>query len=341
MKKILFHIIQYGIFIALSIVLLYFAFRNIDFNILRDRILHADYRYISIALILGFIGIYIRAYRWNILIEPLGKLPQNKNAFYALSIGYMANYAFPRIGEVTRCGVLSRTEKIGADKLLGTVISERIFDIIVLFLLTILIILLKIRFFGDFFIQKVFHPLSHKLFEFFSISYTVFLFGLISLIALVLIVFAYRENIQKITLFKKVGRAGKGIYKGIKTVLKIKRFFEFILHTVLMWSTYWLMTYFFLKSIESTSHLGLLDALFIMIAGSYGMAAPVQAGIGAYHGIIALSLSIYFISWNDGLAFALLSHGSQAIGIILLGLVSMTILFFRKKREKLIHSSNN
>lgn len=333
LKKILLNILQYSLFLGLSILLLYLAFKNIDFNTIIGTLKHTRYQYIIISLLLGLIGIYIRAYRWKIIIEPLGYSPNMNNVYHAVAIGYMANYAFPRIGEVVRCGVLSRTNKIPGDSLIGTVLAERIFDVLVLFFLTILVILLKMQLFGAFFIEKVFLPLSEKISNLFGTSYVSLFFIAISIIATAFIIYNFRAHILQITLVKKIGRLSKGIFEGSKSIFRIKRLTQFIVHSILMWSVYWLMTYTFLLSLEPTSNLTLLDALFVMVAGSYGMAAPVQAGIGAYHVIIGLSLSIYLISWNDAMAFALLSHGAQAIGIILVGLISLSIIFLRRRKQ--------
>lgn len=331
MKKILIHFLQYTIFLGLSILLLWLAFRSIDFNELWIKLENARYDFIALSLGIGFLGIYFRALRWKLMIEPLGYSPSKSHAFYALCIGYMANYAFPRIGEVTRCGVLSKSDKIPADALLGTVIAERVFDVIILFLLTIIVILLKIQLFGNFFYDKVYQPVVEKFSSLFDFSFAVFLIIGGSIVAIILLIYAFRENIMKITFVRKVGKLGKGVFSGVISVFRIKKFGGFLAYTVLMWGTYWIMTYTFLLALGATENLDLADALFVMVAGSYGMAAPVQAGIGAYHGIVALSLSIYAISWADGLAFALLSHGAQAIGIILIGIIALFILFYKNR----------
>jgi uncharacterized protein (TIRG00374 family) len=335
LKKILFTILQYTIFLGLGIVLLYLALRSIDFQILWNRILTARYEFVLLSLLFGFISFYVRAYRWNIMIEPLGFSPKLGNTYHAVIIGYMANYAFPRIGEVTRCGVLSRSEKIPADALIGTVIAERAFDLLILFMLTIAIILVKLKFFGRFFSEKIFHPIVHKLTNLIGNSYIMVLIALGILGLGLFLVYVFRENILKITFVRKVGKIGKGVMAGLKTVFKIKRIGPFLVHTFLLWFLYLIMAWCVLYSLEPTSKLTLLDALFVLIAGSYGMAAPVQAGIGAYHGIIALALSIYAVSWNDAMAYAILSHGSQAIGIILLGLVSLIILLIKRQKNKI------
>jgi glycosyltransferase 2 family protein len=334
LKKILLNVLQYTLFLGLGIVLLYFAFRSIDVNVLVDRLKHTNYWLISLSLLFGFAGMFARSYRWDIMIEPLGFKPGIINTYHALLIGYTANYAFPRIGEITRCGVLNRTDNIPADRLIGTVVAERICDMITLLFLTILVIFIELDIFGKFFNDKILQPLISKFGWLLDLSfYTWLLIGFILLLAFFLI-YAYRETIKKVVFIRKIGVAGKGILNGVHSIFYIKRKIGFFFSTAIIWVLYLAMTYFALKAMTPTAHLNLVDALFILIAGSYGFVAPVQAGIGAYHGLVALGLSIFAVSWSDGLAYALLSHGSQAISIILLGIISMLILFFRKKKEK-------
>jgi uncharacterized membrane protein YbhN (UPF0104 family) len=335
LKKYLLNFLQYAFFLGLGITLLYYAFRSIDINILINRLEHTNYGLLSISLLFGLAGMFARSYRWDVMIEPLGYKPGIINTYHALIIGYTANYAFPRIGEITRCGILNKTDKIPADSLIGTVITERIWDLVVLLLLTVLVVLLKIQIFGNFFIDRIFQPLALKFGWLFNLSIFTWIALIIITFLIFLLIYAYREQVKKVVLVKKISKAGIGIFAGIKSILRMQRKLEFFASTVLLWTLYLFMSYFALKSMGPTNQLNFIDALFILVIGSYGFAAPVQAGIGAYHGIVALGLSIYAVSWSDGLAYALLSHGSQAISIILLGLISMLILFFRKKTKKL------
>jgi glycosyltransferase 2 family protein len=334
LKKIIITILQYSLFLGLGIVLFYFAFRSIDVNVLIDRLKNANYWLIALSLIFGLFGQLARSYRWKIMIEPIGYKPSILNTYHALMIGYTANYAFPRIGEITRCGVLNRTDNIPADKLIGTVIAERLCDILVLLLLTVVVVLFEIKIFGGFFNDSVLQPVILKFGWIFNLSVFTWIIVSIVIILSLLLVFAFREKIKSVILVQKVGKAGKGIFNGLRSILYIKRKVAFILSTVSIWIFYLIMTYIALMAMEPTMHLNLTDALFILVVGSYGFAAPVQAGIGAYHGIVALGLSIFAVSWSDGLAYALLSHSSQAISIILLGSISMLILFFKRKKVK-------
>jgi uncharacterized protein (TIRG00374 family) len=333
-KRILINIAQYLFFFLLGVGLLYLAFRSIDFRVLFKRILETRLDLLIISLLFGLLGMIGRSFRWKLMIEPLGYKPSFINTYHALIIGYTANYAFPRIGEITRCGVLNQTDRIPADQLIGTVIAERAWDVIMLVVLTFTVVLCKLSTFGQFFSQKIIYPLGLKFHWVTNVS--IFIWGaiIVFILAVLSIIIVYRSAIKRFILKGKIGQFFYGIYNGIKSVLKMKKWFLFILTTLFIWLVYILMTFFALKALPPTNTLNFIDAFFIMIVGSYGFVMPVQGGIGAYHGIVALGLSLYSISWNDAMAYALLSHESQAVSIILLGLISMLILGVNKRRLK-------
>ena len=336
MKKFILNALQYLLFLLIGVVLVYLAFRSIDLKVLIDRILNARYDLIVVSLFFGFFGMIARTYRWQLMIEAMGYNPKALNTYHALMIGYTANYAFPRIGEITRCGVLNRTEKIPGDELIGTVVMERVCDLVMLFVLTIILIFIKIRFFGNFFNEKIFQPLFQKFSWVLDFSILTWVIIVVAVFAAFSLLYIFREKLGSFILVKKAGKLWYGVLDGMKSVFKLKKKLHFIVITLLIWVLYLIMTFFAMKALASTSQLNIIDAFFLLVIGSYGFAAPVQAGIGAYHGIIALGLSLYNISWSDGLAYAVLSHGSQAISIIALGLISMLFLSFRKKVNKAI-----
>lgn len=337
-RKVIVQIIQYIFFLGLGLFLFYLAFRSIDLQILFDRLKHARYDLVVLSLFFGFLGMIARSYRWQLMIEPLGYHPPLVNIYHALMIGYTANYAFPRIGEITRCGVLNRTNKVPADTLIGTVVAERAWDVVMLLILTVIIIFTKINFFGQFFKIKIFVPLMNKFSWLFNLSIYLWLAIALVVLASLSLIVVYREQIKQVALTNKIGKISYGIYSGIKSILNLNKKIHFIIVTFIIWGLYLYMTYFALKALQPTSNLNLLDAFFLLVVGSYGFAAPVQAGIGAYHGIVALGLSLYSISWNDALAYALLSHGSQAVSIIILGFISMLIIAIKHNRKRIMHS---
>jgi len=334
LKKTIINIAQYSLFIALGVLLLYLTFRGEDLNKIKDILLTAHYSWIIVSLALAYIALFVRAYRWNLLIEPLGYHPKLINTYHALTIGYMSNYALPRIGEVVRCGTLSRIEKLPPEVLLGTVIAERAFDVLCLFILTIFTVLLNLKFFGTFLKTNVFDVLSHKISTTLNFSTLIWIFLFICLVVTVSLIYIFRQRIKNIIVFKKIGGIGKGIIKGIKTVLTLKRKKTFIVYTFLMWTLYYLMTYVIFFALPSTSVLSPSAGLFILVLGSFGMAAPVQGGMGAFQFMVSLGLTgLYFISKDDSIASAILLHEPQMIGLVVTGAISMIILMVSKKRK--------
>jgi glycosyltransferase 2 family protein len=288
-----------------------------------------NYYWVILALVFSFIGIVIRALRWQLLIEPLGFKPSNFNLVNAVIIGYLANIPLPRFGEIARCASLNKTDKIPVDSLIGTVIIERIIDLLTLLILIVIIIVAKIGFFGNFFKEKVFIPWYNTLFI--SLKFWILILLVVSIVLFIL--FVFRNKIRKLTFYHKILNFIKGILSGFRTFITMEKRGRFIILTILLWFTYLMMTYVVFFSISSTSNLSLLDGLFILIAGSIGMTAPVQSGFGAYHWMVSLGLMLYGIDQATGLLYATLCHESQIILIIIIGSISMFFVFAGKQKK--------
>jgi len=332
LKNILKKTINYLVFTFIAILLLYLAFKNVDLKKMYSSLINdVNYYWILFSLVFAFLGFIIRAVRWKILIEPLGYNPKNKNLVNAVIIGYFANIAVPRLGEITRCASLNKTDKIPVDSLLGTVIVERIIDVLVMFILMAVVLVAKFELYGNFFKTNVYDPLHEKLF----VSLYFWILAISFLILILLIYFIFKNKLKKLTVFNKVTGFAKGILVGLKTFITMKKKWQFIIYTFLMWFVYLLMTYVVFFSIKPTSNLTLLDGLFILIAGSLGMTAPVQSGFGAYHWMISLGLILYKIPQQDGLLYATLCHESQMILVVILGSIAMYKVFSKK------HKNNN
>ena len=334
MKKTLFKILRFLVFLSIGLGLLYLAFRGVDFNELWNKFRNARYAFILLYLFFGFISLLSRAWRWNLLIEPVSHRPGFLNSFYSLNIGYMANYAFPRIGEITRCGTLSKAEKIPVDKLLGTVIVERITDLFMVFVLLLVLIVGRFDFFGTFLRNNIFLPLVAKLNDTVGGTWILLVFILGLPLLLVLLYFLFRSSLSKIGLIQRLKSFVKGIVEGLKSIYTMKRRWGFLLHSIIIWGSYWLMTYAALFALPSTAELKLIDALFLLVVGSFGFIAPVQGGLGAYHYIVALGLTLYAVPRAEGLTYATLTHGSQMIMLIVLGLASLMLMFAVQKKAR-------
>src|SRR6188768_3880268 len=155
-------IVKYLVLLLVAAALLFLAFRGMDVRKIAQEILHANMFWVAVSGLISVIAFVVRAHRWNLLIEPMGYSPSLKNTTYSLMVGYFANLALPRLGEVSRCGALSKVESIPFNKLLGTVIVERIIDVLSLLVCLLLTAAIEYKRLGNFFSEKIFIPLNEK-----------------------------------------------------------------------------------------------------------------------------------------------------------------------------------
>lgn len=289
-----------------------------------ESFIHADFAWLGLALVIGFFSHLVRAMRWRMLLEPIGYHPGLKNTFLAVMIGYFANMALPRLGEVTRCGVLNRYEKIPMNKSIGTVIVERSIDMVVfiaLFFINFIIFFDKLENYVN---EKVFTPLSQKFQNFEASSF--YLGLLIAIFALLLIVFfIFRNKIKGNNFYLKVKELLLGFWHGLRSVTRIKKPVAFIFQSVLIWILYFLMIYVCIFSLPETSHLSIGAGLSMLIFGSIGIMI-VQGGIGIYPAIIAETLAIYGVQNTTGYALGWLTWTAQTILIVVIGIISLIVL---------------
>lgn len=324
-------------FIFLGLILIWIAFRKTDFGKLTDDLKRADYSWLFLSMVFGFIAYVSRARRWVLLINPLGYKPSLSSTYHALMTGYLANLALPRIGEVTRCVALGRKEKIPVDQLLGTVIIERAVDFFTIILLLIVILLTSSDQIMKLLDESFFIPLHEKITKIFGATWVMWvaIFAL-GLVALVLTI-KYRSNLRKFTFFDRMFKMARGIINGLKSITSLERKWEFIFHSVFIWLNYALMTWVVVFALKSTSGVTFGESIIILVIGGLAMSAPVQGGFGVFHYAVSRTLIIVAgVSMEDGLAYAVLTHESQFILAIILGAISF-FLFFRRKKIHPLH----
>jgi glycosyltransferase 2 family protein len=323
-------VLKFVLLLAIAFGLLAFAFRGIGLRSIVQEILKADVSWVLISLVPSIIALISRSYRWNLLIEPLGYKPKLTKTFYAVTIGYFANLAFPRLGEVTRCAALSKAESVPFNMLLGTVIVERVVDVLTLMICLILTAIIELNRLGAFLVGTIINPVIEKAKQMFSSP--VLLAGLVmAIIAVVFIARYFRSKSKKEKRESRIVHLIKGLVSGLKSIGQLKRPWLFVFHSILIWVLYFLSMYLCFSALPATRGLGLTAALFLLVAGGLGMSAPVQGGIGAYHLLVSQGLILYGLSRQDGLAFATLVHTSQILMIILLGSASLFLLFINKR----------
>lgn len=320
-------------FLATGLFFLFIVFRDIPLETLMSGLRSARYEWVFLSLSFATLAFISRALRWVLLIEPLGYNPSVKNTFYALMTGYLANFILPRIGELTRCASLNRTDRIPADTLLGTVIIDRIADLLVLLLLALSVFFLKIDLFGNFLYGYIIRPLFAGISSLLRTSPLLLLVAAVALILLLLLYRLFTGQPGKHRASRKIAGVLERVADGMKSVLRMEKKLWFLFHTIFIWFMYFLMTWAVFMALPATMKLGAADVLFILVIGGLGMAAPVQGGFGTYHWIVSMGLTLYGIPREDGLVFATLSHESQAILMVLLGSFSMLMVFLSWKRS--------
>ncbi|RUT79292.1 lysylphosphatidylglycerol synthase transmembrane domain-containing protein [Ancylomarina longa] len=324
MKKNLVNIIKFLIFFFISAALFWYLYRGQNVTELIYTIEHeVNYYWILLSLFFGLLSHISRTIRWNMLIEPLGKKPRTINTFLAVMVGYFANLALPRMGEISRCGVISKYEGISFSKLVGTVVLERALDIIMLLIFLLIASITQYPIITRFISNNP--DVSEKLSNIFASANTLYV-----LLVLSLIIWFLRKRFKNTALFIKIDRILRNFMDGLRTIRKLEKKWSFIFHTVFIWIMYYLMTYICFFSFGFTSNLPALAGLTVFVMGSFGMVAPVQGGIGAWHFMVIGTLLIYLpgISNIESLSrsFALVVHGAQTGMIIILGALSVIAL---------------
>lgn len=319
---------NFTVFFALAIVLLYYAFRSVDFNHIAQGFREVNYFWIAISLLIALIAHALRAIRWGYLMDPLGPKPSFGSLFAAVMFGYIANIALPRFGEVAKCGSISRVSRIRFESLVGTVVVERTADLAMLLMATVIVVLIKIDSFGRYIYLNIVQPIEQKAIH--IEGYKVVILLAMAIAFLLLIRFILKSDFLGERLNGKFRSAIIGVIDGLKSIYRTPRVIQFAVLSVLIWVCYWLMTWALLNSTPITANLNGWDALFIMIIGSYGMTVPVQGGFGAYHIITASALGIFGITYENGLIFAIISHESQTLLLVIAGIVSMVYLYLKQ-----------
>lgn len=310
------------------------VYKDQDFKRIKSILTNdVNYFWIVVSLFIGLLSHISRTIRWNLLIEPLGRKPRLLNTFLAVMVGYLMNLALPRMGEISRCGVIARYEKISFTKLVGTVVTERLIDVLMLLILLAIVVLTQ---FGQVLEFLKNNPEVNEKLQ--QVIYSPILIG--GLLLFLAVLWLSRHKIRESALMKKVmGFVGQFV-EGFRSIGKMKRKGSFIFHSVFIWVMYYLMMYLIFFSFGFTSHLGPLAGLTVFVLGSFGMVAPVQGGIGAWHFMVIEGLALYGVDRADGKVFALLAHGTSTVMLIVLGLIGVLVLPFVNEREEVLENSH-
>jgi len=325
--------LKYSISLAVAIGLFWYVYKDLNITTSIAKLKEANYSWIVLSIVLSIVSHLFRAYRWNILLKPAGFTPTLSRTFWAVMVGYLANLVVPRMGEVTRCGVLKKTDEVPMTVSIGTVVAERIIDFLTLMLVVFLGFIIEFERLNEFltgFIYERAALVGDNLFSLYVLAGV----GFVVIIILFVVLRVFKKQIQRHPFFLKVRSFVREMISGITSISRINQKGAFWFSTFVIWLMYFLMSYVVIFALEATSSLGLGAGIALLIMGGLGMAAPVQGGIGAFHALVAAVLVLYGINESDGQVFAFLLHTSQTISVIFVGTISLIISMVIRKQKQ-------
>ena len=319
------------------ILLIYFNLTPSDIDSIKSHISKADYGWIGFSVFLHLLSHVSRAWRWRYTLEAVDIRPSFTNSFFSVMIGYLVNLAFPRLGEASRCAVMSRYEKAPFDKILGTVIAERVADLVMLFLIVLSVGFLQYDRLNEILNRDLSSDLEQvegvasiqgdTLMDSFLAKLpslqTLMIIGALGILSLGLGFWLLQRSSHPIGL--KIKKVLSGFVEGIQSIFSMKKKALFLFHTLIIWSLYILMFWVAMFSLEGTKDVIPAGVLAAFIMGSIGIIV-VQGGLGAYPFLVMLALSMYGVDSNEGLAFGWINWTAQTIMIIAVGVIAFILM---------------
>jgi len=323
--------IQYILFFGLGILIFYFVYRGQDPREIWEGIKEFKIEWILLSFVFLVCSHIFRALRWRMMIQPLGYSPSVLNSFLAILTMYLANFVFPRLGEVSRCGVLNKYEKVPIAPQIGTVVTERIIDVLILILLLLLVVLTQFNL-----VTGILDNDRLKIgFDSGLIHSPLFWLGLLAFVILsIVMVYRFRRRILAWPFMAKLSQLFTKFKTGLLSVRKLKKPWLFALYSILIYVFYFLMTYSVFMGFGPTRELGPMAAFSVMAIGSVGMVVPVQGGIGTYHFFVIETLFLLGLTRSVGQLVALVLHGATTLFTIFIGLVALLVLPLVNRKNK-------
>lgn len=318
-------IIQFIVLLGVGILLVWLSFRSVwtEKEKILDSFKSANYFWVGISVLIAFLSHFLRAYRWNYLLKPAGYSVKPANALGAVLVGYFANYGLPRMGEITRCTLVTKYDDVPFEVALGTVITERIVDMLLLIVIFFLTLFAQFSQLKELTVTYLYDPLMLKL-NGISEHPTKFIILISVLLVVAITLFLIRKKISGL-LKGKFGNIIKGFGKGLSSVKDIDKKFQFIALSFAIWASYFYSLYFCFFAFEGTSNLGHSECLAILLFGTLGVVFS-PGGLGAYPAIVTALLTYYGIEQISAFSFPWMTWTSQFILIVVLGLLSLILL---------------
>jgi glycosyltransferase 2 family protein len=340
MQKKAIAILQYLLFLGLGIFLVWWSLQQIPtekWDEFKDSLKTANY-WLMIPVFFILSGSHvIRALRWRILIKPIGHSPSIPNTFFAVMIGYLANLAIPRLGEVLKCTILARYEKVPAEKLIGTILIERVFDVISLGIVFAIALVSQYEIVGEYANQLIASLFENKSG---AISITKVVIGIAIALSLFFTIRFLFKKYSEFILIQKINNIFSGIWEGLTSIQHLKQKGLFLTYSIAIWSLYIVGTWVGLWATAGTASLGLPAAVSALAFASIGMIVT-PGGIGAYAYFLAKVLEKNGVPFELGFANGTLQWFAQFIIVLVVGFISVGALAWYNKRKEYESSSTH
>ena len=309
---------------------LWLALRGFDFDVVQKSLAKANYMWVLFAAVFGVLAYWFRAVRWNLLLEPMGHSISTSNAFWTISFGYLMNLTIPRSGEVARATALYGVEKVPVDKSFGTIILERVVDLVCMMGFLGLTLIFKYDAILSFYKNSDIKVNPNKILLVISI-----------LVLGAILFFVFKKKLSKVPILGKIIDFIDGILQGLTSIFKLKQKLKFIFYTLGIWICYYMAAYLVCFALPETSDFTIADGFFIIVVGTLGMIVPASGGIGAFNLAMKYGFMALFISMGKsaefggemGLTYSFISLPLQIVIMLTTGLLSIPML--AKARNKL------
>lgn len=312
-----------AISLAFAALFMWLAVKGLDFKNIKASLVKANYFWVLAAMVFGLLAYWFRAIRWNLLLEPMGYQISNSNSLWTISFGYLMNLTIPRSGELARSTALYGVEKVPVDKSFGTIILERVVDLVCMLGFLVLTVIFK----------------KHAILTFYEKSgikiNPTYIFGaLIILVIGTLFFLKFKNKFVHLPFIGKIIEFVDGIFHGLTSIFKLKQKGKFILLSIAIWVSYYMAAYLVCFALPETAHFTVADGFFVIVVGTLGMMVPASGGIGAYHFALKLGIGALFFSVGKtfeqgaeiGLSYAFISHTLQLFIMLTMGVISIPML---------------
>lgn len=316
MKKKTAEALKILLFVTLGLGLAWLSLRNVPAETLLENFRSVNPYWLGLAMLVAILSHFIRAMRWNMLLKPAGYSVKPLNAFMAVMSAYFINLALPRTGEIVRCGLVSRYDKVPVNVGIGTVVAERVVDMLLLLVLFVLNFLLGYDKLRSYMETQILQPLTEK----FSWPVLAAAGFVCLLLGVGLLLYLRRKRKASATGDKK--GILDGFLDGLKSVLALKKPFNFLLSSLAIWACYYLMLYIGFQAHPATRGLGWDACLSVFVFGTIGMIVT-PGGIGAYPALVGQTITLYGIDETAGVSFGWIIWGAQTLLFIVTGPLSL------------------